>query len=167
MSFQVDSIVHNINLQSVVPRQVLTIKKNDNLCSRPKPAPSANDRCCPSVLGRLPPPNRRYIHSALETEWNSGIVKSTLNSCKQQWCRSLLHGNVKASCIQHRLLKASCYLTTHLRTTAIGHNPQPCWPQEEESTDQDPSFLWLAKWGCSFIFFQQKKHKKIHLSLQF
>jgi len=139
MSFQVDSIVHDINLQSVEPRQILTIHQNDTLCFRSEPAPSINGRCCPSVLGRVPPTSLSSIHLTLEMERNSWVVKSTLYCCKQQWCRSLVHRNThKASCIQHRLPKASYYLKTHLRTIATGHNPQPYWPQEQKNTDQNP-----------------------------
>lgn len=148
-----------------MPRQILTINKNDTSHSRLKPAPSVNDRCCPSVLGRLALTNLSYIHSTLEMEWNSWVVKSTLNCWKQQWCRSLVHGNTrKASCVQQSLPKASYYLKTHLRTITIGHNPQPYWPQEEKSTDHDPrqypTFLWLVKLGCSFIFCNRKSTKK-------
>lgn len=86
MSYQFDSIAHNIIFQSVVPRQILSLNRTDTPCFRPKPTPSINNRCCPSVLGRLPSRNLSCIRSNLEMELNSWVAKSTINCCKQQWC---------------------------------------------------------------------------------
>lgn len=63
MSYQFDSIAHNIILQSVVLRQILTLNRPNTPHFRPKPARTINDRCYPSVLGRLPSRNLSCIPS--------------------------------------------------------------------------------------------------------